>query len=226
MDYLAFMAAITHEHFDYLEETLKEYNIGLYIIAAETCDAHAETKGQHFHFLVQMSQQDYHKYCKRVFKDKHQLRGRPVSGKPRQYGKLAQIHNLEKLKAYTVKGKDIRSNMEQKDLDIYLEKSFVRDEKTKFTDDLFKKLNEYKLQSWTISRYGISDDIDYNSSAGNYRVICKGILIFYIEQDKQTPSPSVIKRLVIEWVRQLTLPLGDKADLLFCLSDIRNPFLK
>jgi hypothetical protein len=226
MEYLAFMAAIPHIHFDYLEETLKEYNIGTYIIAAETCDAHAETNGQHFHFLVQMSQQDYHKYCKRVYKDTHQLRGRPVSGKPRQYGKLTQIHNLEKLKCYTVKDKNIRSNMEQKELDVYLEKSFTRDEKNKFIDDLFKKLNEVKLQNWTTVRYGIRDDIDYNASAGNYRVICKEMIIFYIEQDKQTPSPAAIKRNVIDWVRQLAIPVEDKADLLFCLSDIRNPFLK
>ena len=61
------MCHTTYEMVDYLEDTLKEYNIGTYFIGYE------EKPYEHFHFLVEMENEDYVKYRKRVFIDKLKL---------------------------------------------------------------------------------------------------------------------------------------------------------
>jgi len=113
MEYIAFMAAIAHSEFGYLEEILKEYDIGEYLIAAEVTDtAHTETKGEHFHFVVQMNDKDYHKFSKRVFIDKFKLRGKAIKDKPRQYGRVKKIEDFNRMCAYTIKDGNIRTNMD------------------------------------------------------------------------------------------------------------------
>jgi hypothetical protein len=124
MDYIAFMCHTTHEHFDYLEDTLQEYNIGTYFIGYE------EKPYEHYHFLVQMDNADYVKFRKRVFIDKLKLRGKPGGGQPRQYGKVTKIEDLEKMKSYTVKEGLFRTNLDDEDeLKEIIEKSFSKQEK-------------------------------------------------------------------------------------------------
>ena len=94
--YIGFMCHLPETEFDYLEETLKEYNIAGYIIAHET------QPYSHYHFICEMADSDYHSFAQRVFKKKHGLRGRAVKGDPRQYGRLKHIENLQRLKAYTI----------------------------------------------------------------------------------------------------------------------------
>lgn len=223
MDYLAFMAAISHSHFDYLEEILLEYTIGSYIIAAETTtQSHTETGGQHFHFLVQMSQEDYHKYSKRVFIEKFKLRGRAVKGFPRQYGKLNKIENLERMKIYTVKGGHVRSNMDETSLIQYQESSFIKEDRTNLRIELFKKLKEIKLYPW----YGdVNESFSYYSGGRkNYDNLVKGIIQYFIEESKPVPSPSVIKRYIIDYVSEFTISVQERSEILIRLMDIRNPF--
>lgn len=140
-EYIAFMCALHHINLDYLEDTLKEYDIGLYLIGAEvTPNSHKETQGQHFHFLVQMSDADYHKYSKRVFKDKFKLRGVAKDGNPRQYGRVKRIEDLERMAAYTIKDGNIRTNMSQKQLDTYKAITFKAKEQFTFEDELYQYL--------------------------------------------------------------------------------------
>ena len=58
-----------------------------------------------------MADSDYHSFAQRVFKKKHGLRGRAVKGDPRQYGRLKHIENLQRLKAYTIKDGNYRTNL-------------------------------------------------------------------------------------------------------------------
>lgn len=140
-DYIAFMCAVHHINFDYLEETLKEYAIGLYIIAAETTEkSHKETNGEHFHFLVQMTDNDYHKYSKRVFKDKFKLRGVAKDGKPRQYGRVKKIEDLTRMAAYTIKQDNVRTNMTEAQLAKYKAVTFLASEQQSFEDQLYEYL--------------------------------------------------------------------------------------
>lgn len=122
LEYIAFMAHIPIKDANDVKDILIEYDIGTYLIGLE------ESPYEHMHFLVQMREEDYHKFSKRVFKDKYKLRGRAQKGQPRQYGKVKKIEDLEKMKAYTVKGQNVLTNMSQKDLDSYIEKSFVKAE--------------------------------------------------------------------------------------------------
>jgi len=150
MEYIAFFCAVEHNHYDYLEETLKEYDIGLYLMAAEVAkDTHVATKGQHFHFLVQMNDKDYHKFSKRVFTDKFKLAGRAGNGKARQYGRIKKIEDLERLAAYTVKDGNIRSNMSDEQLKSYTDSAFKNEERKDFRDKVMQHLvtrfEEYHL---------------------------------------------------------------------------------
>lgn len=143
-NYQYFMCHIDHEHYDLLENTLKEYEIGEYVIGAETTP---DTGIQHFHFLVEMSSTEYHKYAKRIFKDKFKLRGRATKGAPRQYGKINDIKSLENAAAYTIKDGNIRTNMTQERISHLKELSYE-----KKGDDILSKLKVYcdenYLQIW------------------------------------------------------------------------------
>lgn len=141
LEYIAFMCACEHKLYDYLEETLKEYAIGKYLMAAEvTKDSHSETNGEHFHFLVQMTDADYHKYSKRCFKDKLKLRGKAIDGKPRQYGRVKQIENIDRMAAYTIKQGNIRTNMTEAQLNAYKQITFESKEEKNFEDELYSFL--------------------------------------------------------------------------------------
>ena len=146
LDYIAFMCAAYHVNYDYLEQTLKEYDIGLYLMAAEvTKDAHKGTDGQHFHFLVQMSDTDYHKYAKRCFKDKLKLRGQARDGNPRQYGRVKKIEDIERMAAYTIKQGNIRTNMTDAQLETYKKITFTTKDELAFEDEMYQYLVENAL---------------------------------------------------------------------------------
>lgn len=141
LEYIAFFCAVHHINYEYLEQTLQEYPIGLYLIAAEkTTDSHVDTGGEHFHFLVQMTEKDYHKYAKRVFKDKFKLSGQARDGKPRQYGKVGKVRDIDRMAAYTIKQGNIRTNMTEAQLEAYKKITFVTKDEISYEDELYEYL--------------------------------------------------------------------------------------
>ena len=142
MEYIAFMAAIFHSEADYVEDVLKEYKIGAYLIALETTTtAHLETNGEHFHFLVQMDDRDYSAFSKRLFIVKYKLRGKAIKDKPRQYGKVKKIEDFNRMGAYTVKDGNIRTNMTHEQLHAFQVISFKEKEKLEFRDQVMDYVN-------------------------------------------------------------------------------------
>lgn len=112
--WLAFFAAIKHEHTESVLECLKKYDIGQFIIAKEKAGAaHSETEGEHLHFCVEMPPEQYVNFSKCCFIDKYKLRGRAPAGQSRQYGKVKEIRNLQKMQAYTLKDGDYITNMDE-----------------------------------------------------------------------------------------------------------------
>ena len=96
---------------------LREYDIGGYIVGLEKSEnTHQETNGEHFHFCVEMTELDYNKYRKRCFIDKFGLRGQAKLGQPRQYGKVKQIENIVRMKAYTIKDGNFRTNLTETEI--------------------------------------------------------------------------------------------------------------
>lgn len=125
--------------FDDLEETLKEYPIGGYVIAYE------QEPYKHFHFLVEMEERDYAAYRKRVFIDKWGLRGQARDGKPREYGKVKNIEDFDKMLSYTIKDENFRTNLDQEQIDNALDKSFKK-EKPKLLKEKMVKFIDNKCQ--------------------------------------------------------------------------------
>lgn len=173
------------EQLTYIKEKLLEYDIGLYIIGTE------QKPYIHYHVVFQGTDKIYNKWCKKI-REKYSLRGRAQNGKPRQYGKVKTIENLEKMKAYTVKEKNVISNMDDEQIQHYINLSEVHDNKYKeheklveAFDTLWKDKN-YKyqwdpyfehldyLKKWLIN-YMIKEDIQIGH--GNSRSF-----LFYLVQ--------------------------------------------
>ncbi len=233
-NHLAFFGAISHSQIDYLHEVLQEYSIGEYVICGETTtDSHKETSGQHFHFVVQMSLKDYHKFSKRIFIDKYNLRGVAKKGLPRQYGKVKVIENLSKMKAYTVKGGDkalIRSNLSETELDALILESFQNEEKNQqhqqHKNQLFSVLDTVDCRSWFQESSSMSITESFSGHcAGNYHRLEFALILFYIKIDKSPPANSIVKSLLIEWVRLCTKYSWEQRTLIIHrMKDMRNPF--
>lgn len=176
--WIAFMACIEHKHREDVMNYLKSYDIGYYIVSFETSkSSHAETNGEHMHFVVQMSEKDYHTLTIRVFKNKYNLRGRAVDGKPRQYGKVKEIENLEKMKAYTLKEGVYETNIPDEEIEMLYSMSKSKNEEADKEDELMKYLDDVPMKYHEQECHGV------NTDAGYYR-LCKAVVKFYIENNK------------------------------------------
>jgi len=192
LPYQAFMAAIKHEHREEVKNILLEYNIGAYIIANEISkSSHQETNGEHIHFVVEMTPEEYHRFSKRVFIDKFKLRGRAAKGKPRQYGKVNKIDNVEKMKIYSLKEGDYISNLSSQELETMYEKSYKKAEDTDDMEKLYEYLGEtnlYEIDKKDLTtiktQYG-HWELDYeNKQYQNYCRLCRRVIKYYIENNK------------------------------------------
>lgn len=119
---LCFMAHIKHKEKEYIKEQLSGFK---YLFGMETSDY------EHFHFLVEMSDKEYHAFSKRVFKDKYKLRGRATKGAPRQYGKETKIRDIQKIARYTCKDKNVETNIPEEELEDLLGQKLEECENTK-----------------------------------------------------------------------------------------------
>lgn len=158
LNYIAFMAHIEHDHFQYLEDTLLEYDVGHYIIAFE------HKNYDHFHFYCQLSEIHYHRFAKRVFKDKFNLRGKAKDGNPRQYGKVKQVENHEKMMSYTLKDGEYKTNMTPEQLKEAIELSKSYNE-IKDTIDLIQLHLEKTLKDK--QHYQYVYEVYWNSQTGS-----------------------------------------------------------
>lgn len=136
-DYMAFMAAVPHSEIENVKNALLEYDsCTQYLIALEVSPGtHVETEGEHMHFITNMTPHDYHSFSRKQFVTKYKLRGKALKDKPRQYGKLKKIHNIEKMFAYTVKDGNIHTNFSEKALERWKDLAFkVPDYKARLND--------------------------------------------------------------------------------------------
>lgn len=191
LTYMAFMAVIEHKHYEEVKDILFQYDIGKYIIAKEISKtAHTETNGEHIHFMVEMTDKDYHRFSKRVFIDRFNLRGRASKGKPRQYGKVKQIENVEKMKQYTLKENEYESNLSEEELKLLFEKSYKKADEIDEQEELFRYLGKIKMEEIDKlnggTHYGdglVQPEWEHNQYI-NYCRLCKGVIKFYIEKNK------------------------------------------
>ena len=137
--YIAFMAHLPIEHkgqpmLQFLEKIIQEYPIGGYIIGEET------TPFNHYHFVVQMTSDDYHNFSQRIFKKEYKLRGLARGGLPRQYGKLGEVEKLKRMKAYTLKAGNFVTNLGEAEIAELVDMSFEKSEEVKFDEKICREI--------------------------------------------------------------------------------------
>lgn len=139
---IMFMAHMPVADISNAVSVLLEYqSVGNYLVSAE------ETPYEHLHFIVEMSEQDYKRYSKRLFVDKYKLRGQAGrkgtihEGKPRQYGKVKEIHDIFKACCYTVKDGNYLSNLPSSVLYEFLKNSYQKTEKLDVVEIAVKSLD-------------------------------------------------------------------------------------
>ncbi len=189
----AFFGCIKHDQIDEVYTILNKYDIGKFIISLETApDTHKMSNGEHMHFYVEMFPKDYLRFAKRVFIDKYKLKGKASGGVGRQYGKVKNIENLERMQAYTIKDGNIRTNMTEKEIDALKEISFEK----KGEHDHFNKLMKFITDSMTNHEYALLVD-----EIGDVSSIQKYIILFHIkEQSNRDVSRSTLDRCVRMWI--------------------------
>lgn len=144
------MAHLPEKEFDQIQKDLDEYNPQRYIIAFEN------QPYEHYHFLIQIDDPEkfYTRYRKKVFIDKYSLRGQAKKDLPRQYGKVKDIENLDKMASYTVKDENFRAyNIEQEEIDNIIDNAFNKSDKIKLLKDKMIEYVEEKLIKGGFSKY-------------------------------------------------------------------------
>lgn len=136
------MCHLPLSEFDSLCNELDEYNPQRYIVAYEG------TPYEHYHFLVQADnvEQFYTRFRKKIFIDKYKLCGQAKKDKRRQYGKVKDIEDLEKMASYTVKNENFRVyNIEQEELDNIIDSAFNKNDREKLLKDRMCKYVENEI---------------------------------------------------------------------------------
>ncbi len=175
MEELKWQAVMCHlplDQFEYIEKTLSDqrYDIGEYLIA------HEEKPYSHYHIAFEGSDSTYHKWSKHLFKDKNQLRGRALKGKPRQYGKIHEINDIEKLLTYSCKDGNVKSNISTDRLAKFIENSFKKDDRRTFNLDMIQWIDEqFKKKTFKESIRGHNQDGSYYKAD----IIKKKVFEFY-----------------------------------------------
>lgn len=97
-EYTAFMAHIPKSEWKaVVKHITTKYPDRKYLIAGE------HKPYEHLHYLIEMTPTEYKKYADSIFARKYKLRGKAVKDKARQYGKIKEIRDVERLQAYMVK---------------------------------------------------------------------------------------------------------------------------
>ena len=131
--------------FDYILDKVK-HHVGnnLYLVSKEISkSSHKETDGQHVHVLAQMTKQSYESLNKNI-KDKFKLRGRPKDGNPKQYGKVKEIRDVDKMAAYILKDGNYVTNIPQEIKEKLIEMSYQKEDDSPSAESTKKK----KSKSW------------------------------------------------------------------------------
>lgn len=184
-EWMAFFAAIQHSQQETLLVALQRYNIGKYIIAKEkVTDAHKETDGEHFHFLVEMTKSDYHSFTKNTLQQKYKLRGQAKKDLPKQYGKVKKIKNIDHMKAYTLKEGDYITNMSQEEINEVVKFAHSKQEEKDEGIQLMKYLAKVPLLEFEIQESTMYHDHQNSNAYVNYVLLCKAVIRYHIENSK------------------------------------------
>lgn len=155
-EWQSFFACIEHQYFDEVMAILTSYDIQGYIVAKEISSAsHQDTNGEHMHFVVQMHPSDYKRFADRVFIKRFKLRGRAVKGLSRQYGKLTNIENLERMKIYVLKDGNYVTNLPKDEIARLAQQSFEKNEDRSLIKEILDAMLENKIDMMEVDKHGV-----------------------------------------------------------------------
>lgn len=197
LKWIACMFHISVTEFDFIEECLKSYDIGGYMIGSELVPY------EHYHILFQGTDKIYSAFSKRLVV-KYKLRGRATKDKPRQYGKLNQIKDIEKLKSYTIKDGNYRSNLSQEELDSYFMKSYKKKDNADTIDLIVQDLDSFAVE------------IFHNTSQRYFADVIKELIIrFCLKNDVKISRPFVNNTVTRYLAKTTKLTQDEKVKYIF-----------
>lgn len=186
---IAFMCVLPHDQSSNLLKYIEPYidvSSRLIMSMETSTTSHIETEGQHFHFFADMDEEKYKNFSTKYFVRKYKLNGKAKDGKPRQYGKVKEIKNEDRMISYTLKSKDLNNiyfkNFDLKTIEQYMQESFQKEEKKDFKTELMTYLCIHRDNF-----YHIDEDDDYFHSKLDFQKIEKAIIQYYIDKEIYKP---------------------------------------
>jgi len=181
-----------------------------YIIAAETeKGVHAQTQGQHFHIVADMTDKEYDSFRKTYLVKKLKLSGQARNQRSREYGRIRNIRDETKLINYTVKNNNIiYKNIDLKTIQQHISDSYISKKPKEFVTEIMQYLQ-------AIDHYIGSDGNATTTPTFDTQSVEKSILAYYIENDIGKPlSRQTIKSLTTKYMMYFHKPppceyLGD-----------------
>lgn len=198
MSWIACMAHIKHDQKEILEKYVTN-RFTQYIIAYET----SPKVGEHIHFLLWAEElEDYHKLAQNIFKRKYNLRGKATKGKCRQYGKVKEIEDIDRMMAYTVKDKNVTYKIDDSNID-QISKAFAtsfqkNDNLTRLNNILLQYIDENKAQEYKDDGYGGHDPVADSFSLCRRQFITK-YTTTYFELFEKVPTRNMIINAVVKY---------------------------
>lgn len=202
------MYHLSSTEFDELEKILKEYDVGGYIIA------HEVSPYPHFHLVFEeLDENVYTNYNKKIV-EKYKLRADSKKGIRKQYGKITTIKDIEKLKSYTVKDGNYRTNLSHEEMVKVLENSFKKQKKTEWLEKCISHLEERPaLFAYKTIDYGTKwKFVDIDEQLG------KELIKFHIESEVKFTFNGI--KSMVRYSIQLTkhLAMYQKQDILWSIK--------
>lgn len=187
MEYYGAVFHIKQSEHKAIENILLEYDVGIYLIG------HEIEPFSHFHIVAQLPTKNHWTNFQKKLIEDYDLRGKPKKGKPRQYGAITKIRDIEKLKAYSVKEGNVLTNMSALEFQHYIDMSYKKENNRKFFDALMEYLDTIEnitVLKTTSEVYG--NMTTYSQESSIYSKIYKEILGYCIDQDYKV-SPTQVK---------------------------------
>lgn len=206
----SFMAHLPPNKHTELLETLQEYGIGKYLIA------HEAEPYSHYHFVIEFMEEperNYHNFCKRIFINKYKLRGRALKDKPRQYGALKKIENIQRMMAYTLKEGNFITNIETNQIEKLIEISKQHTKYHTFREKLLKHLEEKQLHK---PRPSIM--FNYETPLPLEDKVKREVIDYYLTKQETNIklSKAFIENIYLEYIiKHKTLEKDEKKEILF-----------
>lgn len=163
LKYYTFYIDLSEDKFDYVETVVKSYINSHYLIAYEHYNSKGELK-PHFHFIVYCEVNQKNNIYKKILTD-HKLFVKGKGGY-RPYGMLKKpIRDPQRLKAYCMKDKNVRTNLPDEELQELAKISFkITDNlqilKEKFISEIKNGNFKHKIQQ--LNGWGINTDFKQN----------------------------------------------------------------